>query len=84
MKIATPASYQKVFAIPTASSTAVVSPHRALLLVVNGGNGSITVTTIDGTSTTISSIPNNTVFILPVVVKYINIIGTYTTVYGLL
>jgi len=83
MKPVTPASYGKVFTI-TASNSVVVSPHRGLLLVTTGSVGSLVVTLQDGSSQTVSNIPANTIFILPLIVKYVNTSTSNVTAYGLL
>lgn len=81
MKIVTPPSYVKIFSM-TASGSAVQPTHRGLLLVSSGSAGSIAVTLQDGSTQTISNIPANTIFILPLVIKYLTS-ATNVTVYGL-
>jgi hypothetical protein len=84
MKIATPPSYIKVFAI-TPNDSNIVSSHRGLLVTTT------TLTTLsfglqDGSTQTVANIPANTVFILPLIVKYVRTTsasGTYS-IYGLL
>jgi len=83
MKPVTPASYVKIFSI-TKSDSIVVSPHRGLLLVTSGSTGSLTVTLQDGSSQQVSNIAANTVFILPLIVKFVNASTANVTVYGLL
>jgi hypothetical protein len=83
MKPVTPASYVKIFSI-TSSNSVVVSPHRGLLLVTSGSAGSLTVTLQDGSSQQVTNIAANTVFILPLIVKFVNTATTNVTVYGLL
>lgn len=83
MKPITPASYGKVFSV-TASNTTIVPPHRGLLLVTTSSVGSLAVTLQDGSTQTVSNIAANTVFILPLIVKYVNTSTSNVTVYGLL
>jgi len=83
MKPVTPASYVKIFEI-IKSDSIVVSPHRGLLLVTSGSTGSLAVTLQDGSTQTVTNIAANTVFILPLIVKFVNASTANVTVYGLL
>ena len=84
MKVATPPSYIKVFAI-TPNDSNIVSTHRGLLITTT------TLTTLsfglqDGSTQTVANIPANTVFILPLIVKYVRTTsasGSFN-IYGLL
>jgi hypothetical protein len=86
MKVISPPSYTKVFAItPTDSTATVVGTHRGLLVTTT------TVTTLsfvlqDGSAQTVANIPANTVFILPLIVKFVKQTGASGSynIYGLL
>lgn len=86
MKVPTPPSYSKVFAItPNDSTSAIVSPHRGLLITTTTAT-TLSFGLVDGTTQTVANIPANTVFILPLIVKYVKTTGASGSynIYGLL
>lgn len=83
MKIVSPPSYLKIFAI-TPSNSVVVGSHRGLLVTTTALT-TLVVGLQDGNDVTINNIPANQIFVLPLVVKYVKTGTTASaSVYGLL
>lgn len=86
MKVITPSSYQKIFAITPGA--AIVSPNRGLLLQITNATNSIALTFVDDTTVTLSNLAvqpttGTATLILPISVKKVTA-ATAITVYGLL
>ena len=82
MKAITPASYQKVFAITPAATTA--SPHRALLLTYISSTNSIGLKFFDGSGVTLTNLgTTGTSDIYPIIANQV-ISASGLTAYGLI
>jgi len=86
MKVITPTSYQKMFTITAGSN--VVSPQRALFLVITNSSNSIAFTFQDGSTLTLSDLTTASGtttgnIILPLSVAKVTA-ATNITVYGMI